>query len=259
MVPAPLSTSSPPIAENDGLSFEPSTMKRIIWQGGDLRLRQQLLSLLKEDVFRVRYGETIAMERARTVARINRLRSAGMLEGLGKGDRTALKKYDALIDAVVLLDHSLEVSIGVNIGLFGSTVSRLGSAAQRDYWLPKILSGEESGCFALTELGHGSNVRGIETEAVYDPATEEFVLHSPTESSQKYWIGGAGERATWTVAFARLVINGVFKGIHIFLVQLRDANHDIMPGIQIADCGAKGMFSHGLSYNSIPPSCDWLT
>lgn len=41
-----------------------------------------------------------------------------------------------------------------------------------------------------TELGHGTFIRGLETTATYDPETKEFVLHSPTLTSYKWWPGG---------------------------------------------------------------------
>lgn len=36
-------------------------------------------------------------------------------------------------------------------------------------------------------------VRGIETVTTYDPRTGEFVINTPCESAQKYWIGGAAK------------------------------------------------------------------
>lgn len=36
----------------------------------------------------------------------------------------------------------------------------------------------------------GTHLRGLETTATYDPATQEFVLNSPTVSSIKWWPGG---------------------------------------------------------------------
>lgn len=41
-----------------------------------------------------------------------------------------------------------------------------------------------------TELGHGTFIRGLETTCTYDPATEEFILNSPTLTSYKWWPGG---------------------------------------------------------------------
>jgi alkylation response protein AidB-like acyl-CoA dehydrogenase len=41
-----------------------------------------------------------------------------------------------------------------------------------------IESARVLGCFAMTELGHSSFLRGIETTATYDKPTGEFILHS---------------------------------------------------------------------------------
>lgn len=52
------------------------------------------------------------------------------------------------------------------------------------------------GTYAQTELGHGTFVRGLQTVAVYDDKAREFVVHSPSLESTKWWPGGLGKTAT---------------------------------------------------------------
>ncbi|KAI5344223.1 hypothetical protein L3X38_012100 [Prunus dulcis] len=101
----------------------------------------------------------------------------------------------------------------------------------------------------LTELGHGSDVQGLETTATFDPKTDEFVLNSPTLTSSKWWPGGLGKAATHTVAFARLITDGKDHGVNGFIVQLRNLDdHLPLPGITVGDIGMK--FGNG-AYNSM--------
>lgn len=88
----------------------------------------------------------------------------------------------------MLLDHSLEVHKGVSLELFGSKVARLGAAAHCERWLPPVFDKREFGCSELTELGRGSNVRGIQIAATFDSARGSFVLQTPEELKRLLWI-----------------------------------------------------------------------
>lgn len=37
----------------------------------------------------------------------------------------------------------------------------------------------------MTELGHGSNVPGLETTATFDEASDQFIIHTPTLTATK--------------------------------------------------------------------------
>jgi acyl-CoA oxidase len=76
-------------------------------------------------------------------------------------------------------------------------------------------------CFALTELGHGSNAREITTTAQYDTRSGEFIINTPNLLAQKYWMGNAMV-AHYGVVFAQLQINDKSYGVHAFLVRMRD-------------------------------------
>ena len=56
--------------------------------------------------------------------------------------------------------------------MFELTVRYLADDEQVKQWLPKILSLRMIGNYTQTELGHGSNVRGVETTATLDKETD---------------------------------------------------------------------------------------
>ncbi|RZB78155.1 Peroxisomal acyl-coenzyme A oxidase 1 isoform B [Glycine soja] len=125
-------------------------------------------------------------------------------------------------------------------GMFVPAIQGQGTDEQQQKWLPLAYRMQIIGCYAQTELGHGSNVQGLETTATFDPKTDEFVIHSPTLTSSKWWPGGLGKISTHAVAYARLIIGGEDHGVHGFIVQLRSLDdHLPLPGITIGDIGMK--------------------
>lgn len=69
--------------------------------------------------------------------------------------------------------------------MFVPAIKGQGTDEQQQKWLPLAYKMQIIGCYAQTELGHGSNVQGLETTATFDPSTDEFVIHSPTLTSSK--------------------------------------------------------------------------
>jgi acyl-CoA oxidase len=63
-------------------------------------------------------------------------------------------------------------------------------------------------------------------DAAFNLFLQEFILHSPTLTSTKWWPGGMGKTATHAVVMARLIVGGRDHGPHAFIVQVRAAVHD---------------------------------
>jgi len=129
--------------------------------------------------------------------------------------------------------------------MFIVTLREQGSDEQQAQWLPKAEAWKIIGTYAQTEMGHGSNVRGLELQARYDPKTKEFIFHSPTLTSSKWWPGSLGRTANHAVVVAQLMLPdkaGIYKsyGPHPFITPIRDMKtHKPLPGIVIGDIGPK--------------------
>ena len=142
------------------------------------------------------------------------------------------------MEAIRLTDNMLPVQPQFRI--FYSNIDRQMSDEQKADWIQKTERFEIFGSYAQTELGHGSNVRGIETMATFDKDKDEFIIDSPTVSSTKYWIGTTGVWATHSLVVARLMIDGQDHGNHLFLTQIRDLDTQrLMPGVEIYELGPK--------------------
>merc|ERR1719253_1806887 len=129
-------------------------------------------------------------------------------------------------------------SLGIHFSMFVTYIKTNGSDEQKKVWLERAQEADFFGAYAQTELGHGSNVRGLETTATFDRETDEFVIHSPTLTSLKWWPTGM-YACTHGVVFAQLIIDGKNLGFHGFMVQFRDDQGNLMPGVEIGEMGPK--------------------
>lgn len=151
--------------------------------------------------------------------------------------------FDKRLSLTGNIDPQLGTRIGVHLGLFANCIRGNGTDSQIKYWLQErgaIFLKGIYGCFAMTELGHGSNVSKLKTIAVYSSETDTFLINTPNLTATKWWIGGAAHSATHSVVYARLLVDNKDYGVKTFIVPLRDPEtFQLLPGVFIGDIGAK--------------------
>jgi acyl-CoA oxidase len=148
-------------------------------------------------------------------------------------------KFGMFMEAINHMDIGLSVRFAFHSILYYNSLVFLGTEKHKTF-IEKSLSLEDIGCFALTELGHGSNVRNVKTTAHYDEKLKEFVLNTPSQEAYKWWIGGAGRTSNMAIIFAQLYTRGNCYGVHAFLVSIRDKGDNMpFPGVILGDTGPK--------------------
>lgn len=209
------------------------------WRDTKVMIREKLAL----EIFRPHFTPTKDVARARVNAQLKIIAAAGQAEDGFLKDRGGTGDAGAAVTKIEMLamsDLSLMVKAGVLWGLFGGAVENLGTERHHEAYVRPLITLDLLGCFAMTETGHGSDVQNLETTATYDPDTEEFVIHSPTPSSRKDYIGGAAESATVAAVFAQLITQGENHGVHCIVVPIRDGEGNTAPGVTITDCDYKG-------------------
>ncbi|BBZ67857.1 acyl-CoA oxidase [Mycolicibacterium insubricum] len=210
------------------------------WRDVKNRIRAELGT----QPFRPQYTPNTVIARSRVAEQLRIVAAFGAAadgfrkENGGTGDVGA-----AIIQTqmIAMSDLSLMVKAGVQWGLFGGAIENLGTERHHRAYVRKIIDLDLLGCFAMTETGHGSDVQSLETTATYDPGTQEFVVHSPTPSARKDYIGGAAASARVAAVFAQLITpDGQGHGVHCLVVPIRDDDGNDLPGITTSDCEFKG-------------------
>lgn len=131
-----------------------------------------------------------------------------------------------------LIHRVLSSDLNLNLqSVFLKALRSLGSEEQIAKWEPLSKTFQIISTYAQTELGHGTYLQGLETEATYDAATQEFVIHSPTVTATKWWPGDLGRSATHALILAQLICSGARRGMHAFIMPVRSLqDHTPLPG-----------------------------
>lgn len=223
------------------LAAPPAAAITAILDGQYADIRQRMRLLLTDPLFAHTTWAVKEEQREQVLQWLKMLAAQGLGSlsyPFAQGGQQDMGTYATVFEMLGYHNLSLAIKFGVQFGLFGGSIEQLGTEKHHKLYLKAAGNAKLLGCFAMTETGHGSNVRGLETTITYDPNGAEFVVHSPKEESGKEYIGNAldGQMAT---VFGQLIVKGQSHGVHAILVPLRDAEGALLPGIRVEDCGYK--------------------
>lgn len=119
--------------------------------------------------------------------------------------------HTVAVEEIARASASVSLSYGAHSNLCVNQIKLNGSAAQKEKYLPRLVSGEHVGALAMSEAGAGSDVVSMSLRA--ERKGDRFVLNGT-----KYWITNGGEADT-LVVYAKTDPEAGSKGITAFLIE----------------------------------------
>ena len=108
----------------------------------------------------------------------------------------------------------LAMGVAVHTDMAMPPILAFGTDEQKEEWLVPAIRGEKILCLGITEPDAGSDVAGIKTRAVYDEATDEYVING----SKTYITNG--HRADVIVLVTKTDAEAGYDGFSLFLVPM---------------------------------------
>lgn len=118
--------------------------------------------------------------------------------------------HTIVLEEISRASASIGLSYGAHSNLCVNQISRNGNEAQKNQYLPKLISGEHIGALAMSEPGAGSDVVSMALKA--DKKGSHYVLNGT-----KMWITNGPDANTYVI-YAKTDKDAGAKGITAFIV-----------------------------------------
>ncbi len=243
--------------QNTQSTFNVDALSKIL-EGNQSEMIKKVKAVISDPEFQYLETDNLSAYREKVLQWCKQLADQGfgaMAYPKEYGGQADMEKYFTIMETLSYHDLSMVIKFGVQFGLFGMSVYFLGTEKHHKKYLKQIGTLQLPGCFAMTETGHGSNVKGIETTATYNHAEKTLVIHTPHEQAKKEYIGNAAVHGQIATTFVKLIIDGKDYGVSAVLVPIRDSQSNLMPGVTIEDCGRKmglnGVDNGKIHYNQV--------